>query len=418
MKSLVAAIQSRRFWLISLLVIVSAIFVFRTAHHVPRLTHGFAMYYAYARFVIEGGSFSRAYDQQIFDASLSGDGFGDIKDIPNNPPTAALYILPFAWLTPIAAKIAWSALSLLFLFLSLRILFRVFEIPPGSDSGIACLILVFALTPLNDNLLYGQVYTFLLYLFCLSLEGLHKRQNIVSGLPISASTIFKGYGILLIAWHLLRRDWKPFAIALGGICAAALLLLPIFPPDAWAAFFQTRATSLGRNPSDAAVAYQTLNSFVRHLCTADPRWSPSPILNLPSGITTAVSAFVNLGFITLVFLKSFAREEKLELTFARLVCLGVVTAPVAEEYHYLLLVILMLAMNDRLHRLVGSWEKIQLPDVLFLAGTIVVAAPIPYAELNSAPFPTSLAAYPKLYAAILLILVSFTRGPESTASTR
>ncbi|HTY58868.1 MAG TPA: hypothetical protein VMF59_08615, partial [Bacteroidota bacterium] len=76
------------------------------AHHAifwaPRLTYGFAMYYTYARLALAGETLDRAYDDAYFQGKLREFGF-DLRDEPNNPPTASLALMPLAWLPPVTA---------------------------------------------------------------------------------------------------------------------------------------------------------------------------------------------------------------------------------------------------------------------------------------------------------------------------
>src|SRR5436309_12324559 len=89
-----------------------------------RTTHGFAAYYTYARMMWEGEDFSRVYDYAFFNDKIHAYGMPTIADQPNNIPTNALTLLPFAWLQPQTAKIAWSIISMLLFAMSLKTLFK------------------------------------------------------------------------------------------------------------------------------------------------------------------------------------------------------------------------------------------------------------------------------------------------------
>ena len=370
------------------------------------------MYYGYTSFLLAGTDLSVMYDVGSFNNKLALLGFGDVHDIPNNPPTAALYLLPLIWLPPVPAKIMWGILSVLFLFLSIRILFRTFQINATSETGILLTAIILISTPLNDNLLYGQVYTLLLWLLCLSLEGLHKYKTYASSLPLSFSSILKGYGILPLIWFGLKKNRRGFTVAFAGILLIGILLLPVFPLTVWMTFLRDYGLPMGTRPSDADVAYQTINGFVRHFCSFDQRWSPQPILNLPGGIVSALAALLDVGCIVLVFFRSFSSEEKDEMFFARLMALSVITAPLAEDYHYLLMFVLVTAMSSRLTVFLDRWNEIHLDDILYGLAVILLIAPFPYKSLDAAAFPTSLLAYPRLYGGIMLITISFAAIPR------
>src|SRR5512140_2395180 len=90
--------------------IIFLLYAIRSSSHV---THGFAMYYTYSRMLLEGIPFEQAYSYDEFNSRLQSYGIEGIRDMPNNPPTTALALLPVAWLPPVDAKAAWTFLSVI-----------------------------------------------------------------------------------------------------------------------------------------------------------------------------------------------------------------------------------------------------------------------------------------------------------------
>ena len=396
---------SRRILILgTLLFAAGSLFLIRTVRYAPQLTHGFAMYYTYARIVLEGGNFTRTYNQQQFDQEMLASGFAEIKEIPNNPPTASVPYLPIAILSPREGKVAWTVLSVILLAIATGTMFRAFNLRATSDSGFFLLILVFIWNPLQENMRHGQVYTLILCLLSLSLLALKRGRVAGSAFPLAVSVLIKGYGLIPLLGLAFRKQWKTAAFTAAGIAGIFTALLVIFPLESWKSF--VTESSLGRRPSDANVAYQTLNGFVRHHFTADLRWSPEPLFSLPPGLVFFVSLLCNLAFIAFVLIRSRRQSESIAVAFARLVALSVVTAPVAEEYHYVLYLMLVASMSNRIEHLLRGWNNIRVSDLIFLAGIVLIALPIPYRDWNAVALPYSLLAYPKLIAGITLICVS------------
>src|SRR5205085_8600684 len=105
---------------------------------------------------------------------------------------------------------------------------------------------------------------------------------------------------------------------------------------------------LGRMPEHAITVYQTLNSFVIHLVTADARWHPVSVFDIPVGWAIAASYMVNSAFI---FFFLFRIRDSIEsdsmLSYGAAVALGIVTSPLAEDYHYLLFIPLIVGLYAR-----------------------------------------------------------------------
>ncbi|HEX7572747.1 MAG TPA: glycosyltransferase family 87 protein, partial [Bacteroidota bacterium] len=297
---------------------------------IPRLTYGFAMYYTYARLALEGESLDRAYDDVYFNAKVREFGF-DLQDQPNNPPTAALAYMPVAWLQPVLAKIVWSCVSLAALAYALKLLFEISGIRASGNAGLWLLTLVFLWHPAYDTVALGQVYFLLLLLFSLSMKGLMRERVAGTAIPLALALLVKGYGVVPALLLALRRRWKEFLIVVSIATLLIIVTLPLLGRKSWPAFFSTVLPSLGSQPSSAHVAYQTINSLLRHLFTFDPQWLPHPVFVLPGVLVTFLSYSISITVVVAVLLRSRLESgpEKF-LSFSAAVAAGVVTAPLAE----------------------------------------------------------------------------------------
>jgi hypothetical protein len=82
------------------------------------------------------------------------------------PPAAILLLLPFVILPLIISEKIYIFFSFLCLFLSIKMLFKIFQIPIRSWLSLFLMILIFNFFPLKFTLVMGQINTviFLLYI--------------------------------------------------------------------------------------------------------------------------------------------------------------------------------------------------------------------------------------------------------------
>jgi hypothetical protein len=397
-------------------------FLFHACLWIPRLTYGFAMYYTYARLALVGETLDRVYDDAYFNGKVREFGF-DLHDEPNNPPTAALAYMPVAWLQPVWAKIVWSAASLAALGYALKVLFEISGIRASGNTGLWLLTLVFLWRPAYDTIAFGQVYFLLLLLFVLSMKELMRKRAAGTAAPLTLALLLKGYGLTPVLLLAFRRRWKEVGIVVSFSAIIIIATLPLFGTISWLAFISTVLPSLGRLPPHAHVAYQTINGLLRHLFTYDPVWLPHPVLELPGFLVTLLSYGISITLVLLVLLRtSLVSGPDKFLSFGAALGVGVVTAPLAEEYHFVLFIPLIFALAARFDApgSSGYWKGFS--KLIPAMAVLVMAAPINYKGLQYASFPAVLMAYPKLYAGLAILwyarVVMKRRDPDVAGEAR
>ena len=376
-----------------------------TITRAPKVTHGFVVYYTNARMLLEGEDFQRAYDYEYFNGKIEEYGIRGIKDVPHNLPTNALLLLPLAWMTPEQTKIVLSAVSFVAILVSLIILLQTYGVRIQDNLGLGLSILLLAWRPIYDNIYLGQVYAVLLLLFCLSMAGIRNADSSISPIPIALAFLFKGHGVVPMAWLAVQNRWKTLSLVLMWVLVVALGILPLVGIDAWFAFYSRIVSTLGTNPTDAGTSYQTINSLIYHLFTYDPQWLPNPLVILRGYFVKLISYATNLALIVYILMSGRRSPQSTSvLSFSAAVAAGVVTAPLAEEYAFTLflplvfgLVVSISGKFQRTHRL-GALEWI------CLSAIVVLAIPIHYKDFQYVTFPLVLLAYPKLFAGIATLL--------------
>ena len=141
----------------------------------------------------------------------------------------------------------------------------------------------------------------------------------------------------------------------------------------------------------------------------DKQWSPYPLIDLP-----AESVLIFTGIITLIIIYLFlknnydinSRTNLPLLSYAAILGVSVITAPLAEEYHYVLFLPLIAGLAKTMFNDIDSIKKFKPVNIIFIIAIIIMALPFDYKLLQNSHFPVYLLAYPKLYAGITLLMIS------------
>ena len=353
--------------------------------------------------LLEGEDLGKSYDSSYFNVKVKEYGIHRVYDVQPNIPTNSFVYLTVAWLPPETAKIVWGIFSIAFLLLSVLLLLNVFEISIRDNIGVLVLTLVLIWYPVYLNLALGQIYLFLLFLFCISMKGVKNNSNSRAAIPVSLCFLSKGYGWIILFWFLIRRKWKIALTILSFIIIGFLLTLYFIKWNTWLTYLNLIAASVGRHSTDSFAAYQNINSFVRHLFIFDKDLNPFPLINLPGGAVFAIVIVINIAIILLMSLRIYKENnpQKLLLSYSAFLGLGVITAPVAEEYSYVLFLPLAIILFKYLFE---GFKKVTLQGLIYAAAVLLIVLPLDYKSLQFSAFPLWLLAYPKLYAGIILLI--------------
>jgi len=351
----------------------------------------FGAHYTLARLLANGEDLSLTYDDTWF-AGQSGRFTPGVTDINVNPPTTALVLLPLAGLEYTGARIAWTALSLVLLAVTLPWLLREARLPWPWALGFVALTLVYQ--PLAANFHVANVYVLLLALATAAWYGYRAGNEVVLGIALGLMLVIKLAGGLLWVLALSERRWRALAWGAATVAAVALGSLPWIGVGAWRADAAALAVAATR-PERAVTAYQSVTGFFHHFFAPDPVWNPAPLLNAPGvaflGPWVALLALIGAG---LWVARSRPRDDRV---FAAFVIAGVVASPMSLDYTYTMLLLpSAIALAWALER------RSPMAWVLLAAAFLPVAADLPYRSPGLDHGAWALLAYPKLYGALLL----------------
>jgi len=404
-------------------VVALAVLFIYSYNKIPKLTYGFAAYYTFSKILYTGEDLSRGYEAEYFNEKINEYGFKNIYDLYNIIPSNAFVYLPVVWLAPETAKITWGIFSIILLLSASIILLNAFNIKLTSNSGLIYLIIIFLWYPVYENIALGQMYIFLFFLFSLSMYGLSKGRKFMNYFPVILSVLFKGYGIFYYTWLLVTKRYKEFIVSLILIAGLIIISLPVIHLSVWKTFLDVTFTTLGRFNEDSNVAYQTINGFVRHLFVYHNELNPNTILNIPTNFVFAFVIVINLLFAGLLLIKS----KKLSgnpgyslLSLSAVFASSVTTAPMAEEYTYILFIPLVIALGCLLFKVSpeNPTGLITGPKIFYVFAVLEIMLPIHYKHMQNYTFPSYLLAYPKLYGGLILLILFLTIKPPSVQESK
>lgn len=398
--------MSRRLppWVLTVLAL-AALLVYLGTVAVPaahRSTNGFAAYFTASRLLTVGpAAMARVYDNAWFGSQVRQAGFPEVADIFNvQPPTMSLLLLPLAGLPSPTARLVWILFSLACLVVGLVLLGRALGQPWLWGLWVTPLCLLYA--PVSETIRLAQAYLVLFLLLCLFLWALvtwppRRRSTLTAGVALGLLLILKTTGVWL--WPILAaaRRWSILGWAALTAGLIALATLPWIGGETWLTYLRLLPT-LANKPERTVTAYQTLTSLSGHLFALDARFNPQPVADVPA--LASVMTLAALAGLLIVSIRSNRINEPRHaprvLSAAMMVSLLVISGPVGEGYHYVLVLPAVV---------IAVWWAWQVrPGALawiVLAGAILlIAVPLPYTHPRLAAGWWALLAYPRVYGAI------------------
>jgi len=251
------------------------------------------------------------------------------------PPPLAALVTPFAAVfptDPIPGLWIWSGLAAIVLVATVVALARSEHLGgrlPIVDGGWAWLLVAaaFALPPVVDELVNGNVHLFLAGLFALAWLGLRRHDatgDRAAGIALGVATVIKLFPGLLLVWLVLRGRWRPVGWSIVGILVLSLVTLPITGIQPW-------------------LDYPTV--LANMAAPIDVSASLSPTVWLAPVIGFGTARLVVLA-IVLVALAWVARRADERTGFAAAVVLALLATPALWTHYLSILVVpLLLALG-------------------------------------------------------------------------
>ena len=177
---------------------------------------------------------------------------------------------PFALLSPLQALAAWTTLNLLFLLLSLKLVYRLAQRRLPAMEAIVLLLLSLLFVPTWHLLLEGQINMLLLLILLASMAGMQARSFWLNGALLSLALAKPQSSWLLVGailwWLLVRRCWSEIIGFVGGSLLLWLGPLILYPDwwSRWLAITRVQSVYLMEiTPSVWGLAFQWVPGHAR-----------------------------------------------------------------------------------------------------------------------------------------------------------
>ncbi|HZY44404.1 MAG TPA: glycosyltransferase family 87 protein [Anaerolineae bacterium] len=385
--------------LIVLLLVVCLIFAVHTFWPARSATvHGFPVYYTAGWLFANGQWGPNAYDDIWFGDRVEFLTQNGVREIyAPSPPLLTVFFALFAGLDIAAARDVWAWLNVLMLMISLGLIIGALARFRGSAWRVASIGFALLAAPTREHFHLGQVYILLLLFFALAFWLAQHQHQIFAGAALGVALVTKLSGLPLLFTLLAQRQWRlsvSVMITAGSLGVGGLLLMGL---PTWQAFAQTLIDRLTNYPIIAVTAFQSTSSLFHHLFVYDAQWSPQPIWSQP-WLAPLLTWSIFFGAVIITMRR--ARHSVLDVAFAAGTTLSVILLPLAEEYHYVLLLLPLAVMMARVLQTPYSLRNLIWPTIIIF----LIGWPLPYTDPELTRGWLSVLAYPRLYGGWLLWL--------------
>ena len=341
--------------------------------------------------------------------ALTGNRVRDI--LSPTPPSIAILILPLAWMPGEIRRFVRLLLNVTAVVATAMLLFAVVAWPRQRPFlAVVTSAAVLASDPLAENLSRGQVYLLLMPAVAAVLLTIATGRSAgAAGLAICAATKLWGGAVWITL--IAARAWRLLATAV--LLTATVLTTSLWTAglDTWRHYFGVVVPEWLTTPRMTVTAYQTIPSMFSHLLRSDPQWNPEPLANLP-GLAVVLSILSGMSMLGITLWRATATEQHLSAVAASIV-LAVLYSPLAEQYHYLLIVPSVVVAIERC-LLQPSYRTALLTLTPALC---LLVFPLPYKSTELAEFAGGVFAYPRVVGA-LMVWTLLVMPPPSAAASR
>ena len=322
----------------------------------------FGNYFASAFALARGGDLGQLYDRDTFATWTAAAGLSVLGSFIPHPPANALWLAPFAWLSPSAAKGAWTLVLLVCLGVSVWLTGRLL---PRADGWLAALIVVAPVLAIRNNLAFGQPYLAVSALLAGGTLALASGLPFAGGLLLGLGVSFKPYALCLGLLFIHRDRLRSFAGFAFGAMAPSLLVLAFNGAGGFEVFATQVLPWMARGDiqDPFSPVWGSVGALANRLFRFEADLNPAPWLIAPM-LARFIGAAVPAGLLALgvVWGRRAMREERVLDAIGVCAAFALAASPFAASYHLVLLVVPIAAVAARL----AGWSLVGW--LLFFAG--------------------------------------------------
>ena len=301
------------------------------------------------------------------------------------PPTVLLFFLAFTLLPFIIAQKVFTAISLLCLFISIGLMFKLFKTPIFATLGLFLVTLVFNFFPEKFTLGMGQINNVMLLLVVLFLYFYFKKREYLSGVFLACAIALKLFPILLIPYLFIDRRWRTLSSAAVSLLVIGFVVYLFVNQTTILYFFNTILPGV---ITSWKVDYynQSLSGFLIR------EWNNPGLVSILRSTIGAV-----LILISLIIVWKFKKNDKFGLlSISLLITLSLIVNTFSWQHHFVWMLIPLLITFFYIKN-----SRLSIPYYIFLGLSYLSMA---VNMKNPSSFPIFLQSH-VLYGALLLYIL-------------
>jgi len=244
------------------------------------------------------------------------------------PPAAILFLFPFVILPLVISEKIYIIFSFLCLFLSIKMLFKIFQIPMRSWLSIFLMILIFNFFPLKFTLVMGQINTVIFLLLTFFIYCYKNNRQYLSGIALATALSLKIFPILLMPYLMINKQWKILISMLLTLIFISGAVYIAFPKNVTSAFFTNTIPSILQTGGGTYYYDQSLFAFINRTLNNQ----------IPIQLTRAISIAILIATYIILWLYGRFKSSNL-LSMSSLMILNLILNGYAEQHHFMWLII-------------------------------------------------------------------------------
>lgn len=312
--------------------------------------HDFANYYFGGLFQKNGIFNNQVYFPIDFNTTIKSMGWdGIFVSFAPNTPFLALLFTPLSFLDIEIAKLVFNSLSFLLLLISLIRLSQYLELEPK----VMLLIPFIFISPIMNNILFGQVYFFLLFLLIEGFLAYALKKHGIMAIFWSIAILLKIFPIFLFGLLLVNKDLKGFFKLLSSVLILLLFCLLLQGTNVWIFYIQeVFSRSLNGEIAGKFVdSYQSLLMFLKRLMVYNKVENTNPLI-MGNSTFFFVLNFMKYSILLLAIwsINSYRKKKgnHLYFGFSILLFTSYILSPMSVSYGLLLLLPISLYLLNKI----------------------------------------------------------------------
>jgi alpha-1,2-mannosyltransferase len=261
------------------------------------------------------------------------------------PPLALMIFSPLRLMPFIMAEKVWTILSLISLFASVYLIFRMYKQKLFSTFGFLILGLVCLSFPVKFTLGMGQINNYILLIFVSAIYFLQQKRSYLASFLLSLSFSIKLFPAYLLLQFVAIRRWKfllTFILSLILLLSTAFILIgPRINLYFYQHFLPTLLIGWKTDYYNQAITGFIGRSF-------PPNLFSQLLVDLLSASIILISC--------LVVFKARKNTELVNMGFGLLIILNLIVNNFSWQHHFVFLIFPFLATLFYIHKLKNNWK--------------------------------------------------------------